>query len=286
VTDYELAATVVVPTRDSHALLAHAVASLVEQDFPRDRYEVLVVDDGSSPPVDRGLERDADPLVRVLRHDEPKTLNAARNTGAREARGELVCYVDDDVEAPPTWLAELVAGAARHPDADLFAGNIRLRMEGEHPRVCPRCRISETKLNLQVEGPIEGRAFGANMTIRRRAFDRIGFFPEDQPIYYDETGWQERYRAAGGVVFGLPDAWLWHRRTPELLRLRNLMARRFRFGYGLAAYREAKGEPLRARDAAARIPRFLAHGVRHRCAFGALAASEQLGILRWQARRR
>src|SRR6266481_2828343 len=107
-------ATVIVPTRNNHALLIDTVDSLVAQEVAHDRYEIVVVDDGSNPPIE---PREG---VRIVRHEWPRGLNAARNSGARAARAELLCYVDDDIEAPPYWLGELIAGAGRHADAWCF----------------------------------------------------------------------------------------------------------------------------------------------------------------------
>src|SRR5438552_3853438 len=73
-----------------------------------------------------------------LRHDSPRGANAARNAGARVAGAELIALVDDDVEAPPGWLAALVEGAGRHPEAEAFGGPIRARFDGPAPRGCGR----------------------------------------------------------------------------------------------------------------------------------------------------
>ena len=54
----------------------------------------------------------ARPAVRYVPHGAGRGLNAARNTGLREAGGELIAFVDDDVLAPPGWLQALVRGRA------------------------------------------------------------------------------------------------------------------------------------------------------------------------------
>ena len=50
--------------------------------------------------------------------------NAKRNAGAAEARGELIVFIDDDVEAPPGWLAAVLAGSAEALDYDVFGGRV------------------------------------------------------------------------------------------------------------------------------------------------------------------
>lgn len=79
--------SVIVPGHGRPGPLAACLRALARQDYPADRYEVIVVDDGSEPPLGPG---DADdPRVRWLRqpHAGPA---AARNAGAATARGELL----------------------------------------------------------------------------------------------------------------------------------------------------------------------------------------------------
>ena len=85
--------TVVVPTSGRAGYLEVALDSLRGQRTDIS-HELLVVDDGST---DRTPEVAGRFGARVVRHGERRSLNAARNTGLREARGELIAFVDDDV---------------------------------------------------------------------------------------------------------------------------------------------------------------------------------------------
>jgi glycosyltransferase involved in cell wall biosynthesis len=91
-------ASVVVPTRDRAAYLEVALASVAPQAREAGA-ELVVVDDGSADPaaVRAVAERHG---ARWEAHDAPRGLNAARNTGIEATRGDLVVFVDDDVEAP------------------------------------------------------------------------------------------------------------------------------------------------------------------------------------------
>src|SRR5947209_3163645 len=131
--------SVVVPTWNRATLLRDAVASLISQDYPNERYEIIVVDDGSTdgtPAVAHVYaETDFLPRVQYVRQTHAG-LNAARNAGIAAAKGDLICFVDDDVEAPRVWLRAIVQGAARHPYAGCLGGPIHLRIEGRQPRLC------------------------------------------------------------------------------------------------------------------------------------------------------
>ena len=89
--------SVVIPTYDRPALVRKAVASVGAQTYPN--VELLVVDDCSPTPVKQAPEElslGPSIAVRVLRHEENRGGNAARNTGIRVAAGEYVAFLDDD----------------------------------------------------------------------------------------------------------------------------------------------------------------------------------------------
>src|SRR4051794_21717176 len=110
--------SVVVPTRGRADYLRVALASLAEQDLDG-QYETIVVDDASDDATPEVAERAG---ARYLRQERRRSLNAARNTGIAAAEADLIVLVDDDVEAPPSWLRALVEGAAGHPEAEAFGG--------------------------------------------------------------------------------------------------------------------------------------------------------------------
>ncbi len=109
--------SVVVPTRNRSRLVARLLRQLASLD-PGPVYEVIVVDEGSSDDTP-GLLRDfADRYgFRVIRHDDPRGLPAARNVGLAAATGEYVAWIDDDDLTSPDRLRRqheaLVAAPAR-----------------------------------------------------------------------------------------------------------------------------------------------------------------------------
>ena len=94
--------TVVIPTYNRGSLLPRAIDSVLGQTFTR--FEVIVVDDGSTDNTAEVMAGYSDPRVRYIRIDHGGT-GAARNAGGQAARGVWLVFLDSDDEALPNWLA-------------------------------------------------------------------------------------------------------------------------------------------------------------------------------------
>jgi hypothetical protein len=307
-------ASIVIPTRARPHYLAVTLASIAPQARAAGA-EVLVIDDaGPSPDVQALAERHG---ARYEPHPAPLGLNVARNSGVQRSSGQLVIFVDDDVEVSPAWLQALLAAAASHPEADVFAGPIRPRLEGPAPRSCGREQPPLTTLDLGPHDTADIRfAWGANMAIRRSALERVGPFDTSLQHGGDEQEWQERLLAqaaaagprpsgtpsaeqtggpspghagaspARGPILYVAAAALDHRRAGDDARLRSL-----------ARTARARGRAARRFDAlrgvAPSLPRelltllgCLGHVLRHRCPAGLTMAAHSLGRLQEGLRER
>jgi GT2 family glycosyltransferase len=267
------AVSVVIPTRNRAEYLAVALASLARQELETP-YEVLIVDDGSTDGTSEVLRRAG---VRCVRADPRRGLNAARNTGVRMTAAPLIAFLDDDVEVAPGWLRALVAGAERHPEADAFGGPIRARLEGRTPSSCGREDPPITALDL---GPADAEAdmvWGANMAIRRGAFDRMGPFDEAVAGHGDEEDWLQALRAAGGKIVYLAGAGVDHRRAGPDARLLALTRAAYHRGQAARVTDERRGTA----PALLREVRMLAgctwHIVHYRCPQGAIMGAHSAG---------
>ena len=108
--------SVVVPTYQRPRQLAACLEALAALDYPLDRYEVIVVDDGSSqPPEDvvRGFRHRLDVSLLSRPHGGPAL---ARNSGAAQARGDWLAFTDDDCAPARDWLRLLAARLTQAPD--------------------------------------------------------------------------------------------------------------------------------------------------------------------------
>ena len=277
--------SVVIPTWNRAVLLPPCVAGLASQDYPADKWELVVVDDGSTDTtaaVMAGIQQDpaivgSGLTIRYLPLQHVG-LNAARNAGIKEASGQLICFLDDDVLTPPDWLSSLVSGVAAHPGAAAYGGPIELVIEGRTPRSCGREELGETTQGWGPEVCEPTTLFGSNLAITRDAVERYGFFDTDIVCGSgDETEWLTRVKRQGGKLLYLPDARVMHRRRPEDLRLRRLWARRFSRGRGQIASADGTGESYRLASEISQVLRSLVHSARHGCALGLLPVATSGG---------
>lgn len=108
--------SIIIPTYRRREQLTACLQSIARLDYPRDRFEVIVVDDGSEAPPKDVVAFFDDRLNTTLLtqpHAGPAT---ARNTGAAEAKGDFLVFTDDDCAPAPDWLQTLAARFASAPD--------------------------------------------------------------------------------------------------------------------------------------------------------------------------
>jgi GT2 family glycosyltransferase len=270
-------ASVVVPTRDRAAYLEVALASVAPQARALGA-ELLVVDDGSADAAATAVvaERHG---ARLEAHDVPRGLNAARNTGLARTTGDLVVFVDDDVEAPDGWLRALLDAAEADPEAEVLGGPIRARLEG--CRV-PMCGREDPPITALDHGPADRdveRIWGANLAVRRAAVERVGPFDAGLGLYGDEEEWQERVRSTGGRVRYVAAAGLDHRRARADTTLAALARAARARGRSSRRYDARLGDPPPVTRELRVLAGTLWHTVRRRCGNGIVMAAHTYGRL-------
>jgi glycosyltransferase involved in cell wall biosynthesis len=277
-----LDASVIVPTRHRPRYLRVALESLASQALDSNAYEVLVVDDGPTRvtrEVAEQVARRTGARIGYVERDGVPGLNSARNTGIAATESPFVVFVDDDVEAPPRWLAELLAGRSRHRGYQAFGGPIELRLEGSRLRMCGREDPPITTLDGGPEDREIELVWGANMAIERSALDLAGMFDPGVPYGFDEDMWERRLRAAGGRIMYVARAGLVHRRDRRDARLGRLVREAYRRGRNLRAYSEERGDPPSLAQELRILIGCVYHTFRRGCGNGILLTAHSAGRL-------
>jgi glycosyltransferase involved in cell wall biosynthesis len=107
--------SVVVPYRNAKAFLPNLIESLLNQNYPKDKYEAILIDDAST---DRSFDMITDTIkdsqemnqIKILRCNESGGPATARNMGIRNSKGEIIAFTDADAIPNKDWLTELVKG--------------------------------------------------------------------------------------------------------------------------------------------------------------------------------
>ncbi len=107
--------SVIIPTFNRAEALGRCLDSLVRLDYPRDRFEVILVDDGSAVAPEPAVSAYEKQLNLVLLKQPNAGPGAARNLGIRRATGDYVVFTDDDCTVSRGWLRSLAARADERP---------------------------------------------------------------------------------------------------------------------------------------------------------------------------
>ena len=113
--------SIIVPTFDRNASLTGCVQALRGLDYPCDRFEIIIVDDGSRVPVKLSDPHPGNGVLTTVLRQSNGGPASARNLGARHARGDILAFTDDDCAPDPHWLIEMTRSFDDVPGG-LFGG--------------------------------------------------------------------------------------------------------------------------------------------------------------------
>jgi len=220
--------SVIVPVYNAERALPRLVESLRRQTYPRDRVELILVDNNST---DRSREVMAGfPDVVVLEQTRWQGPGATRNAGIARARGEVLAFVDADCWAHPDWLR---AGIGRLVEdrLDRVAGRVEFVLS-RRPNIY---EIYDSAVNFQQPDFVErGWCGTGNLFVRREVFEEVGLF-DPELISCEDSEFGLRATRAGKSLGYAPDAVVYHRARTSLMAL---VRKWIRTEYGAAqAYR-------------------------------------------------
>lgn len=199
---------------DRPALLARAIDSLRSQTY--DRFDVVLVDDGSpSPGAQHYLDSLADEFAwrgwSIVRQTNAY-LGAARNAAVRHAQGDYVLFMDDDNIAKPDELA-IFARAACHSGADILTTVSDVFSDTDNAGQPPATsRQLWVPLGNAAGLGVFRNVFGdANALIRRSTFEALGGFTEDYGIGHEDWEFFAKASLAGANLQLVPEPLFWYR---------------------------------------------------------------------------
>ncbi|MFA5263234.1 MAG: glycosyltransferase [Opitutaceae bacterium] len=229
-------ATVAICTYNRSRWLQGTLRFVIAQEYPADRWEILVIDNNSTDDTARVVEEFAG-AAKAPRYVLEKTqgLSHARNRALAEALGSVVVFLDDDTDGDSAWLARLMSPYA-------MPGNEKVGIVGGEiipgfPDGLPRWLEGqwEPLSYLSKTGPLPDNLLpmGANFSARRAAAQGVGGFRTDLGRTGDTLAGSEdhdfirRVRSAGYSVWYVPEAVITHLIPKNRLTFRYAMKHAF-----------------------------------------------------------
>lgn len=226
--------SIIIPTRNRASLLKDCLKSLTRQDF-KSKYEVLVFDNGSKDSTQFVVKEFQDKLSNLKVFYEPEPgLHIGRNKGIQYSNGNILAFVDDDIEAFPSWLSS-INECFKDPSVALVGGN-NLPMFLEPPprwlkklwdlsNTSGRKCIPSLSL-IELTGPNKlispHLIWGCNFSIRKDILLKAGgFHPDGMPNNLlrfrgdGETHVSDYIYSCGMKSIFHPGASVYHKVTPE-----------------------------------------------------------------------
>ena len=252
--------TVAIPTYNRADFLRQTLAGVAIQQFPRDHFEVLVIDNNSRDHTRSVVDEfaHARPAPRYILETQ-QGLDYARNRAIAEARGDVILFGDDDILVQPDWIAQMSAPLLADQREEIGA------IGGEVIPVFPDglpdwVREWHAPLAFRTDtGPLEPRdsPMGANLAFPKWVFDRLGPFHtalDRAAGNYFSGGDSEmirRVRAAGLEVWFAPAAAVKHQMPASRTTFR--YARRHAFDSARSRVIDRAGQPGAAGYLAGRL---------------------------------
>jgi GT2 family glycosyltransferase len=230
--------SIIVPTRNRPDNLRKCLLALCRLEYPRDSFEVIVVDDSSSTMQSSFFDLGSDAIQARFLRQKRSGPAAARNLGARTACGDWLVFLDDDCEPDPMWLSAFAAAAPS--DEEALGGTTCNEL-------CDNCYSVASQYLLDyvseyfftASSPF--RFFTSNnLAVAAHRFHRLGGFDTRFPLAAAEdrelcSRWLER----GGRLRYVPEAVVRHSHS---LRLGSFLRQHFGYGRGAFTYHRLRAQ--------------------------------------------
>ncbi len=222
--------SIIIPTYNRPERLENCLNAIAKLDYPGDRFEVIVVDDGSKTPLDEVVAPLQNQIQIKLLRQENAGPAAARNRGVEEAQGEFLAFTDDDCQPLPNWLKEFASALNTDPTAMIGGKTLNALADNSFSTA------SQKLIDYLYEyyNPAKGKkAFFAsnNIAMPKSGFSSLGGFDVSFPLAAaEDRDFCDRWNESYPMVYH-PQAQINHYHH---LNLKSFW--RQHFGYGRGAF--------------------------------------------------
>jgi len=218
--------SIVIPTHNRKDKLIRLIDSILQSYYPKDKLEIIVVDDASTDGTYEEItERYKNLLdkriLKIIRTDKEILVAKARNLGIKNSKGEYIFLIDDDNIVDEDTIGLLVKFMKEHPEVGVVAP-LMLYYDEPNKVWCAGVKRNyitsvttflyrDKKINEIKEEIVESEDFPNSFMVRREIFEKVGLFDDKNfPIHYEEADFCVRVRKAGYRVVCYTRAKVWH----------------------------------------------------------------------------
>lgn len=187
--------SVIVPAHNEEAFLDNCLKSLIAQNYPKESYEIIVIDNASTDATSTTAKKYPVTLIREPR----RSVVLARQAGFNKSRGSVIVSADADTVYPSHWLSIIDADFSAHPEAVAVIGNIYysgvpfwFNSWAAFGQRLNYLQSRFTRHSLLV--------FAANFSFRRSALLSIGGYPTHLPELGDQQYLLNKFQKTGPVI--------------------------------------------------------------------------------------
>lgn len=219
--------SVIIPVYNDYDRLKKCLEILDAQTYPKQSYEVIVVDNNSTDDISSLVQH----FEQTKYEFEPVPGSySARNKGLAIAKGEILGFTDSDCVPAANWIEKGVANILKYPDCGLVAG--RINFSFQNPTNPHPAELYDSLYFLQQKKYIEDDHFGAtaNVFTTRKIFDAVGLFNATLKSGGDRD-WGERVYAAGYEQIYAADVEIAHPARASFQELNTKLRRVYKGGF-------------------------------------------------------
>lgn len=187
----EIEISVIIPTYNRADFLKRNLSSIINQKFPKNKYEILICDDGSTDKT-RQVVHD---LIKKYHQQKIKYFYqknsgpaACRNLGIKRARGKIIAFTDDDCRPNSDWLIQIENSFRKHGDIFGVGG------------VTYTQRAKVTPLTCQIENTHEWSFPTCNVAYKKSILEKIGGFDSKFPATNEDADISWRVQKKGKIA--------------------------------------------------------------------------------------
>ena len=229
--------SVIVPTRNRVQPLARCLSALAQLDYPRDRFQVLIVDDGSRTALTELLSPFQGALRVTLLTQKPAGPAVARNTGVAHACGTFLAFTDDDCAPEPNWLRALEARLGAVPNCAVGGKTVNT-LTDNMPATASQLLIEYLYAYYNRDPNRAAFVASNNLAAPRARFIELGGFDASfRRAAGEDRDFCDRWLAHGNALVYAPDAVVCH---AHALSLNSFLQQHWGYGRGAQHFHRAR----------------------------------------------